>query len=144
VIESHGGPGRLWFLDQSFTDIRLRIEWMGRHEDDVSGVLLRLPAPFGDPESAVAAAFRLQIDHCGVDPGTGSTADPISLSGAVLGRAAARPGLSRGRGRWNVLEATPVGPRIDVRLNGEPAAVRLLKPVSKEPLQGSIALQGCI
>lgn len=122
VIESHGGPGLLWYVHEAFTDFHLRIEWAIQGEADVSGVVLRLPAPSEDIGPALRCGYEVRIGGRGVNPATGEAADPLYLSGAVVGLAPAPADLSGGAGCWNLLEVTAAGPVLAVRLNGRPAS----------------------
>lgn len=110
VLESRGGLGLLWYAERSFTDYVLALQWRTASAADNSGVFLGFPDPQGDPWSAVAAGYEVQIyDGEGGDPQ--KTASIYDAQPPVAAR-------SRPPGSWNDYEITVRGDTLTVELNG--------------------------
>lgn len=137
-IESHGGPGLLWYAIEAFEDFVLRIEWRIAQPEDNSGVFVRSPPLDDSPQPAIERGYEIQIDDRGFDPATNATGSPLHMSGAIYRLAPARRRASRPAGEWNEFEITVRGPDIAVRLNGE--EVSRLADGTREP-RGYIGLQ---
>ncbi len=56
VVESHGGPGLVWYAPESFADFMLSVEWRITNPDD-TGVFLRFP-PLADTLQPNQAGLR--------------------------------------------------------------------------------------
>jgi hypothetical protein len=122
AIESHGGPGILWYPAAEYGDFVLRIEWRVSRGDDNSGVFLRIPALSGSVQPAIDDGYEVQIDERGVDPENGRLDSPVHRTGAIYKLAPAVPGASRPVGSWNRFEIAAHGPSISVRLNDMPVS----------------------
>lgn len=138
VIESHGGPGLLWYAQEIYENFVLTVEWRTMRGDANSGVLIRCPPLASDPQPAIERGYEIQIDDYGVDPENDKTFSPMHITGAIYKLAPARIVTSRGAALWNQFDITARGGRIDVVLNGE--AVCALTSAAREP-RGHIALQ---
>lgn len=138
AIESHGGPGLLWYAAQIYENFVLRIEWRAMPGDANSGVFIRCPPLADEPQPAIDRGYEIQIDDCGVDPEHGKTFSPLHITGAIYKLAPARIVASRGVALWNEMEITARGGTIEVVLNDE--IVSRTTSASREP-RGHIALQ---
>jgi len=122
ILESHGGPGLLWYADEIFDDFTLHVTWPTTTATDNSGVFLRSPALDDTPAPAIAHGYEVQIDDRGFDPQTGSYDSPLHITGAIYRLAPGAKGLSHPTGDWNEFVIMARGPWIRVVLNGSPAA----------------------
>jgi hypothetical protein len=122
VIESHGGPGILWYPAVQYGDFVLRIEWRVSDAHDNSGVFLRIPVLTNSPQPAIDDGYEVQIDERGVDPEHSRLDSPLHRSGAIYKLAPAVPGASRPVGAWNAFEIIARGRSISVRLNDVPVS----------------------
>jgi hypothetical protein len=138
ALESFGGSGLLWCVDEVFEYFVLRISWLITRLEDNSGVFLRCPYLSSDPQPAIECGYEIQIDDRGLDPETGRLGSPLHQTDAVYRLAPATKLLSRSPGEWNAFEITTRGPSIVVRLNG--AEISRLEGGSRE-LRGHIGLQ---
>lgn len=119
TIESHGGPGLLWYADQIYENFILKVEWRLGRGDDNSGVFIRCPALADDPRPAIERGYEIQIDDCGYDPERDRCYSPLHITGAIYKLAPAKIVTSRGAALWNDFEITARGGTIQVLLNGE-------------------------
>src|SRR5690606_10008554 len=62
AIESHGGPGLLWYEAQMYENFILKVEWRTMRGDDNSGVFIRCPPLADDPQPAIERGYEIQID----------------------------------------------------------------------------------
>ncbi len=138
VIESHGGPGLLWYEQETYEDFVLQVQWRTMRGDANSGVFIRSPALTNDPQPAIERGYEIQIDDWGVDSQHDRSFSWLHITGAIYRLAAPRIVASRGTALWNEFEITAKGSTIEVALNGE--HVSRLTNASREP-RGHIALQ---
>lgn len=138
AIESYGGSGLLWYVDQIYENFVLKVEWRTMRGDDNSGVFIRCPPLQNDTQPAIERGYEVQIDDRGYDPAHDRFNSPLHITGAIYKLAPARIVTSRGAALWNDFEITARGGTIQVVLNGE--TVSSLTNASREP-RGHIALQ---
>lgn len=138
VIESYGGPGLLWYTEQTYENFVLNLEWRTTHGNDNSGVFIRCPPLDDDIRPAIERGYEIQIDDRGYDAATDTCKSPLHITGAIYKLAPAKIVTSRGAAIWNEFEITAQGGTIEVVLNGE--LVSQLRNASREP-RGHIALQ---
>jgi hypothetical protein len=138
IVESNGGPGLFWYAAERFEDFFLSVEWRITSLEDNSGVFLRIPPLFDDPQPAIDRGYEVQIDERGLNPAAQVLGSPLHLTGAIYGLAPARLRCSRPPGAWNNFQITARGPFIAVRLNGR--HVCSLENAAREP-RGHIGLQ---
>lgn len=138
VVESHGGPGLLWYTEQVYENFALRVEWRTMRGDANSGVFIRCPPLTNDPHPAIDRGYEIQIDDYGLDPENEKAFSRLHITGAIYKLAPVRFVTSRGAALWNEFEITARGPTIDVVLNG--VAVSSLKDGARE-VRGHVALQ---
>ena len=122
VLESHGGPGLFWYVNEVFDDFILDVGWRTTRPDDNSGVFLRCPPLRDSLNPAIEQGYEVQIDDRGFDPATRRCGSALHLTGAVYRLAPAVPGLSQPVGEWNRFVITARAQSIDVMLNGSAAA----------------------
>ena len=139
VIESHGGPGLLWFAAEPFEDIVLRAVWRIARPEDNSGIFLRCPALDEGYQGAIDRGYEVQIDDRAYDPERQVFGSALHRTGAIYRLAPAPHLLSRPPGQWNEFEIVARGPVISVHLNGEPASH--LAHAGGRQSKGYIALQ---
>ena len=137
-VESVGGPGLLWYAEETFEDFLLKVSWRITGIEDNSGVFLRSPPLADSPEPAIERGYEVQIDDRGLDPDRHLLGSPLHLTGAIYRLAPAIRRCSHSVGEWNLFEISAVGSRIAVTLNGE--RVSVLENASREP-HGHIGLQ---
>ena len=138
AIESHGGPGLLWYEQDVYENFVLKVEWRTMRGDANSGVFIRCPPLAESPQPAIERGYEIQIDDYGVDPERDSLYSPLHITGAIYKLAPARFVASRGAALWNEFEISARGNTIDVVLNG--IAVSHLAKASRET-RGYVALQ---
>lgn len=118
ILESHGGPGILWYTPAVVDDFILRCAWRTLCRNDNSGIFLRIPPLGDDIEPAIDQGFEVQIDDRGFNPATGREDSAVHCSGAIYNLAPASAAASRPPGMWNEFEIVARGRVIAVRLNG--------------------------
>jgi hypothetical protein len=141
VLETHGGPGMLWYTAERFGDLALEVQWRCRDLEDNSGVFLRFPEEELRKERPdFQQGLEVQIDERGVDPEAGRLDSPLHLTGAVYRLAPARLRASRPPGEWNTFHVELRGRAIRVQLNGvEVCALEALP--AERPEAGYLGLQ---
>jgi Domain of Unknown Function (DUF1080) len=138
AVESYGGPGLFWYLDEVFQDFALSVEWRLSRPEDNSGVFVRFPPLTDSPQPAIERGYEVQIDDRGFDPKSRVLDSALHLTGAIYELAPAVRRCSRPVGDWNLFEIIARGPTLAVKLNGE--EVSFLENASREP-HGHIGLQ---
>ena len=119
VLETHGGPGMLWYTCARFADFELEVEWRCRDREDNSGVFLRFPdEELRKERPDFLKGLEVQIDERGVDPEAGRQGSALHLTGALYRLAPARARASRPLGEWNTFHIELRGPALRVQLNG--------------------------
>lgn len=124
VVESHGGPGILWYADEPFADFVLKLDYRQTGWYDNSGVFLRIPAlgqldPENDWRPAVRRGYEVQIDERGYNPDANAEGDPLHATGAVYELAPATRKAANPIGQWNRYEIEARGGKITVKLNDQ-------------------------
>lgn len=141
VMESHGGPGLLWYASERFGDCILEVEWRCRDLEDNSGVFLRFPEEELRRERPdFQQGLEVQIDERGVDPEAGRLHSPLHLTGAVYRLAPARTRASRPPGEWNTFRIEVQGGAVRVQLNGVEVCTLDAIPADR-PAVGHLGLQ---
>jgi hypothetical protein len=123
IIESFGGIGLLWYMEEQFDDFILRVDFRLSSPTDNSGVFIRGPRlgtedPANDWKPATMQGYEIQIDNTGRNPDTNILNDPLHRTGAIYALAPSTAQMPE-VGRWHAFEIEAVGPRITVRLNGQ-------------------------
>ena len=139
ILETAGGYGLYCYINRTFGDFSLWLEWRETAVGDNSGVYIRVPDPTGvAPADALARADRkgheIQIDDLGAGnpPGQG-----IHKTGAIYGLQAPTAFPMVPVGEWNTYLIEANGPNIRVTLNGQ----LVNGYTSDRPRSGLLALQ---
>ena len=144
IIESErgllaqGGMGLLWYYKKKFRNFILTIEWKVSNRSDNSGIFLRFPNPYNDPNIAIEHGYEIQIDDIGSPDG-----NPIHRTGAIYNYQGPSPKskyLSNplAVGRWNTFEISAIQQYYTVILNGDKIVTNF---IGNKSLEGFIGLQ---
>jgi Domain of Unknown Function (DUF1080) len=144
IIESEkamltkGGPGLLWYYKKKFKDFILTLEWKVSNRTDNSGVFVRFPNPFTDPNIAINYGYEIQIDDIGSPDG-----NPIHRTGAIYNYKGPSPktkSLSEQLAieRWNTFEIVVKQQSYSVTLNKKKVVTNY---IGNRSLEGFIGLQ---
>jgi len=109
MLKTQGGMGLLWYTPQKIGNATIRVVYKLTHENDNSGVFIRIPEKPSEEWMPVNRGYEVQI----YNPG-----DDYHCTGVLysLTKALARP--AQPAGEWNTMEITLDGPRTIVVLNG--------------------------
>jgi hypothetical protein len=109
LLKTQGGMGLLWYTHEKVGNATIRVVYKLSHENDNSGVFIRIPEKPTEPWMPVNRGYEVQIYN---------PADDYHCTGVLysLTKALARP--YKPVGEWNTLEITLEGPRTLVVLNG--------------------------
>ena len=116
ALLTQGGLGLLC-IKRKFKDFILTLEWKVSNRTDNSGVFVRFPNPFTDPNFAIDYGYEIQIDDIGSPDG-----NPIHRTGAIYNYKGPSPkakSLSKHLevGRWNTFEIVVKQQSYSVTLN---------------------------
>jgi hypothetical protein len=139
ALLTHGGMGLLWYYKKKFKDFILTLEWKVSNISDNSGVFVRFPNPFTDPNIAIEYGYEIQIDDIGSPDGK-----PIHRTGAIYnykGPSSAKTKSSSKQlavGRWNTFEIIVIQQSYSVTLNKEKVVTNF---IGNRSLEGFIGLE---
>ena len=139
ALLTHGGMGLLWYCKKKFKDFILTLEWKVSKRSDNSGVFVRFPNPFTDPNIAIEYGYEIQIDDIGSPDGK-----PIHRTGAIYnykGPSSTKTKSSSKQlavGRWNTFEIIVIQQSYSVTLNKEKVVTNF---IGNRSLEGFIGLQ---
>jgi hypothetical protein len=139
ALLTHGGMGLLWYYKKKFKDFILTLEWKVSNRSDNSGVFVRFPNPFTDPNIAIEYGYEIQIDDIGSPDGK-----PIHRTGAIYnykGPSSTKTNSSSKQlavGRWNTFEIIVIQQSYSVTLNKEKVVTNF---IGNRSLEGFIGLQ---
>jgi hypothetical protein len=138
ALLTQGGMGLLWYYKKKFKDFILTLEWKVSNRTDNSGVFVRFPNPFTDPNIAIDYGYEIQIDDIGSPNG-----NPIHRTGAIYNYKGPSPkteSLSKqlAVGRWNTLEIVVQQQSYSVTLNKKKVVTNF---IGNRSLEGFIGLQ---
>ena len=139
ALLTHGGMGLLWYYKKKFKDFILTLEWKVSNRSDNSGVFVRFPNPFTDPNIAIENGYEIQIDDIGSPDGK-----PIHRTGAIYNYKGPSPTKTKSSskqlavGRWNTFEIIVIQQSYSVTLNKEKVVTNF---IGKRCLEGFIGLQ---
>jgi hypothetical protein len=111
LLRTQGGMGLLYWAEGPFGDCEIRVVYRMVHENDNSGVFIRIPTEPAEPWMPVNRGYEVQIDN---HPELGGE-DEYHVTGTLysLTRPLAKPG--RPGPEWNTmvirLEGQPVPPK---------------------------------
>ncbi len=113
LLTSYGGMGLLYWTGGPVGDCEIRVVYRMTHENDDSGVFIRIPSEPADPWMALNLGYKVQIDN---HP-EGSSQDDYHLTGALssMTRPLAKPGLPGPQ--WNTMLIRIAGRRTQVFVN---------------------------
>jgi type 1 glutamine amidotransferase len=109
VATPHGGMG-LYYVDRSYGNFMLKLEFQQKSIESNSGVFVRFPRVDGDPWIPVKEGYEVQI--------AGDQAEKTS-TGAIYSFQAPSSVPLKPAGEWNAYEIVCVGQQYVVRLNGK-------------------------
>lgn len=138
ALLTYGGMGLLWYYKKIFKDFILTLEWKVSNGSDNSGIFVRFPNPYNDPNIAIEYGYEIQIDDIGLPDG-----DPIHKTGAIYNYKGSSPKtkyLSKPLvvGKWNTFVIYVIKQYYSVTLNGEKVVTNF---VGNKSLEGFIGLQ---
>jgi hypothetical protein len=109
MLKTEGGMGLLWYTQRKLGHAVLRVVFQLTHDQDDSGVFIRIPEKPNEPWMPVNRGYEVEI---------GNWPDDYSCTGVLytLTKALARP--SKPTGEWNTMDITLDGPRTWVLVNG--------------------------
>ena len=139
ALLTQGGMGLLWYYKKKFRDFILTLEWKVSKISDNSGIFVRFPNPFTDPNIAIEYGYEIQIDDIGSPDGK-----PIHRTGAIYnykGPSSTKTKSSSKQlavGRWNTFEIIVIQQSYSVTLNKEKVVTNF---IGNRSLEGFIGLQ---
>lgn len=138
ALLTQGGMGLLWYYKKKFKDFILTLEWKVSKISDNSGIFVRFPNPFNDPNIAIEYGYEIQIDDMGSPDG-----NPIHRTGAIYNHKAPLPkkqSLSNqlATGIWNIFEIIVIQQSYSVTLNKIKIVTNF---IGNRSLEGYIGLQ---
>ena len=139
ALLTHGGMGLLWYYKKKFKDFILTLEWKVSNRSDNSGVFVRFPNPFTDPNIAIEYGYEIQIDDIGSPDGK-----LIHRTGAIYNYKGPSSTKSKSSskqlavGRWNTFEIIVIQQSYSVTLNKEKVVTNF---IGNRSLEGFIGLQ---
>jgi hypothetical protein len=138
ALLTQGGMGLLWYYKKKFKDFILTLEWKVSKISDNSGIFVRFPNPFTDPNIAIEYGYEIQIDDIGFPDG-----NPIHRTGAIYNHKGPSPkkqSLSKqlAMGRWNIFEIIVIQQSYSVTLNKIKIVTNF---IGNRSLEGYIGLQ---
>jgi hypothetical protein len=115
LLKSQGGMGLLYSTMGPLNDCEIKVVYRMEHENDNSGVFIRIPTEPTDPWMAVNRGYEVQIDN---RPEL-SNEDDHHITGTLysLTRPLSKPG--KPGPEWNTLLIRIEGPRTQVFVNEE-------------------------
>jgi hypothetical protein len=113
LLKTQGGMGLLYSTKGPFSDCEIKVVFRMEHENDNSGVFIRIPAEPPDPWMAVNRGYEVQIDN---HPEL-SNEDEYHVTGTLysLTRPLAKPG--KPGPEWNTMLIRIEGSRTQVFVN---------------------------
>jgi hypothetical protein len=139
ALLTQGGMGLLWYYKKKFKDFILTLEWKVSNRSDNSGVFVRFPNPFTDPNIAIEYGYEIQIDDIGSPDGK-----PIHRTGAIYNYKGPSPTKTKSSskqlavGRWNTFEIIVIQQAYSVTLNKYKVVTNF---IGNRSLEGFIGLQ---
>ncbi|HEY6900734.1 MAG TPA: DUF1080 domain-containing protein [Puia sp.] len=115
LLRGHGGMGLLYYAARPFSNCTFRIVYRMLHENDNSGVFIRIPIEPKEEWMPVHYGYEVQIDN---HPET-SGEDDYHITGTLYSftKPLSKPALPGPQ--WNTMEITLGGPRTIVLVNGQ-------------------------
>jgi Domain of Unknown Function (DUF1080) len=139
ALLTQSGMGLLWYYKTKFKDFILTLEWKVSNRSDNSGVFVRFPNPFTDPNIAIDYGYEIQIDDIGSPHG-----NPIHKTGAIYNYKGSPKTKTKYIpnplvvGKWNTFDIYVIQQYYSVTLNGERVVTNF---IGNKSLEGYIGLQ---
>ena len=113
LLRTQGGMGLLYWAEGPFGDCEIRVVYRMVHENDNSGVFIRIPTEPAEPWMPVNRGYEVQIDN---HPELGGE-DEYHITGTLysLTRPLAKPG--KPGPEWNTMVIRLEGPHTQVFVN---------------------------
>jgi Domain of Unknown Function (DUF1080) len=113
LLKTQGGMGLLYWKGGAFGDCEIKVVYRMEHENDNSGVFIRIPSEPTEPWMPVNRGYEVQIDN---HPERGNE-DEYHVTGTLysLTRPLAKPG--KPGPQWNTMLIRLEGPRTQVFVN---------------------------
>jgi len=113
LLKTNGGMGLLYWTGVPLNDCEIRVVYRMEHENDNSGVFIRIPSQPTEPWMPVNRGYEVQIDN---HPERGNE-DEYHVTGTLysLTRPLAKPG--KPGPEWNTMLIRLEGPRTQVFVN---------------------------
>jgi Domain of Unknown Function (DUF1080) len=109
MLVSSGGMGLLYWSGGPVSRCELRVVYRMQHENDNSGVFIRIPQEPTEPWMPVHKGFEVQIDN---------KADEYHRTGTLYSFTKAMSSPGKPGPQWNTMTVTIDGPRTIVVVNG--------------------------
>ena len=109
MLKTEGGMGLLWYTRQKIGHSVVRVVFKLTHDQDDSGVFIRIPQKPTEPWMPVKRGYEVEI---------GNWPDAYSCTGVLYSLTKARARPSKATGEWNTMEITLDGPHTIVFVNG--------------------------
>ena len=109
MLKSVGGMGLLWYTPRKIEHSVVRVVLKLTHDQDDSGVFIRIPQKPTEPWMPVKRGYEVEI---------GNWQDAYSCTGVLYSLTKARARPSKATGEWNTMEITLDGPHTIVFVNG--------------------------
>jgi hypothetical protein len=109
MLKTVSGMGLLWYTDRKIGDSVVRVVFKLTHDQDDSGVFIRIPGRPTEPWMPVNRGYEVEI---------GNWPDDYSCTGVLYSLTKARSRPSKPTGEWNTMEITLDGPHTIVVVNG--------------------------
>ena len=108
LLKTQGGMGLLYWADHPFGDCEIKVVYRMEHENDNSGIFIRIPSEPTEPWMPVNRGYEVQIDN---------GEDDYHVTGTLysLTKALAKPG--KPGPEWNTIVIRIEGPRTQVFVN---------------------------
>jgi hypothetical protein len=115
LLRSYGGMGLLYWAEGPFGDCEIKVVYRMTHENDNSGVFIRIPTEPTEPWMPVNKGYEVQIDN---HPELGGE-DDYHVTGTLysLTKPLAKPG--KPGPEWNTMVIRIEGPHTQVFVNDE-------------------------
>ena len=115
LLRSYGGMGLLYWAEAPFADCEIKVVYRMTHDNDNSGVFIRIPAEPTEPWMPVNKGYEVQIDN---HPELGGE-DDYHVTGTLysLTKPLSKPG--KPGPEWNTMVIRLEGPHTQVFVNDE-------------------------
>ena len=113
LLKTQGGMGLLYWGAGPFDDCEIKVVYKMEHENDNSGVFIRIPGQPTDPWMAVNRGYEVQIDN---HPELGGE-DDYHVTGTLYSLTSPKAKPGKPGPEWNTMLIRIEGPRTQVFVN---------------------------